>query len=111
VKRRPPKNTIRTVGKHLASFADDGREVSLPPSPKAVHGPPVALATYTIAEFCWAHRISLAFYYVLRERGEGPVEMRIGARVLISMEAAAAWRHARETIATGKNAEGDASAA
>jgi hypothetical protein len=53
-------------------------------------------AAYTVAEFCAAHRISRSTFYNLRKRGLGPVEARIGARVLISMEAASRWRRARE---------------
>jgi len=51
---------------------------------------------FTIPEFCQAHRISESLFYRLRAEGEGPVVMRIGARVLISKEAAARWRRVRE---------------
>jgi hypothetical protein len=61
-----------------------------------IRGPPPP-AAYTIATFCLAHDISPAFYYKLRSLGQGPVEMKIGTRRLISFEAAAAWRRARET--------------
>lgn len=57
---------------------------------------PTAAGALTIKEFCDLHRISVAFFYVLRARGEGPVEMHVGSRVLISREAAADWRRARE---------------
>jgi hypothetical protein len=56
-------------------------------------------AAYTIDEFCEAHRISRAFYYVLRKERKAPREMRAGARVLISQEAAADWRRDREAAA------------
>jgi len=56
--------------------------------------PPVA---YSIREFCEAHRISTAFYYDLRNTGRGPREMIVGARRIISGEAAADWRRERET--------------
>ena len=49
-------------------------------------------AVYTISEFCAAHKISRAFYYKLSKEGRGPAEMRVGRRVLIREEAAAAWR-------------------
>jgi hypothetical protein len=51
---------------------------------------------FSISEFCQAHRISVAKYYLLRAAGEAPVEMKVGARRLISVEAAAAWRRQME---------------
>ena len=54
----------------------------------------------SIARFCQRHGLSPSFYFKLRALGLGPTEMRIGARVLISKEAAAAWRAAREAAAT-----------
>ena len=48
--------------------------------------------TMTISEFAARHRISKQFYYKLRAAGQGPTEMRIGSRVLISKDAAEAWR-------------------
>ena len=58
-------------------------------------------AAYTIREFCEAHRISKSTYYNLRKQGLGPdqcrgAELRPGGRVIITMEAAARWRRARE---------------
>ena len=53
----------------------------------------------TVREFCTAHRISHAFYYVMKAEGWGPREMWAGTRVLISPEAAADWRRAREAAA------------
>ena len=55
---------------------------------------------FTIREFCEAHKISQAFYYVMKNEGWGPAEMHAGQRVLISSEAAAEWRLAREAAAT-----------
>ena len=53
-------------------------------------------AAFSIAEFCKAHRISESMYFKMRAQGLGPVEMIVGTRRLISWEAAAAWRRARE---------------
>ena len=53
----------------------------------------------TVREFCRDHKISLAFYYVMKNEGWGPAEMAAGARVLISHEAAADWRREREAAA------------
>ena len=58
-----------------------------------------ASCAFTIREFCQAHKISEAFFYVMRNEGWGPAEMHAGQRVLISHEAAADWRRAREAAA------------
>lgn len=50
----------------------------------------------SIPEFCAAHGISVAFFYKLKKQGEGPREMKVGARTLITFESAAEWRRARE---------------
>jgi hypothetical protein len=77
-------------------------------SPNAARAPPVPAfgfdelpaaakrTAYTINEFCQAHGISPAMYYKLKAQGLGPLEMKVGSRRLISFEAAAAWRRARE---------------
>lgn len=53
-------------------------------------------AAYSIASFCAAHEISRSKFYQLVNAGIGPRLMRVGAKVLISTEAAADWRRARE---------------
>jgi hypothetical protein len=55
---------------------------------------------YTIEQFCKAHGFSKAHYFNIARAGLGPRIMRVGSRVLISREAAADWRKARETAAT-----------
>ena len=55
------------------------------------------LDAFSIAEFCARNGpISRALYYKLKQAGCGPREMRAGSRVLITAEAAAAWRQERE---------------
>ena len=54
---------------------------------------------YSVDEFCARHRISPQLFYKLKPLGLMPVTFRLGTRVLISREAAAAWRRARETEA------------
>jgi hypothetical protein len=49
---------------------------------------------YTIEEFCDRHRISVPLFYKYRDTM--PVTFNVGTRVLISREAAAAWRRERE---------------
>ena len=52
---------------------------------------------YSIDEFCGIHGISRAMLYKLLARDAGPRLMRVGARVLISDEAARDWRRAMES--------------
>src|SRR5215831_849594 len=66
-----------------------------------IRGPPVPPAVFTIATFCIAHHISEAFYFKLQSQGIGPREMRIGSRVFVTFEAAAAWRAEREAATAG----------
>ena len=47
---------------------------------------------FTINEFCWSHGISRATYYNLKACGEGPDEMRVLGKVLITEAAGAKWR-------------------
>ncbi len=54
---------------------------------------------FTIDEFCRAHGFSRAHYFNLQKLGMGPRVMRVGSRVLVSREAAAEWRRAREVPA------------
>ena len=49
---------------------------------------------YSVDEFCARHRISPQLFYKLRPLM--PVTFNVGTRVLISREAAAAWRRERE---------------
>jgi hypothetical protein len=57
-------------------------------------------ACFSIASFCVAHHISEAHYFSLKAQGLGPREMRLGARVLVTFEDAAAWRAERVAAAT-----------
>jgi len=54
------------------------------------------LDAFSIEAFCTRHSISIRQYYKMRKLGLTPVEFRVGTRVLISKESAAAWRRARE---------------
>jgi hypothetical protein len=57
---------------------------------------------YSIAEFVELHGISIDSYFKLARSGLGPRTMKVGARTLISVEAAEAWRREREG-ATARN--------
>ena len=50
----------------------------------------------TVTEFCAAHGVSRAMFYLLVEQGLAPRSFKVGARRLISIEAADDWRRARE---------------
>ena len=52
---------------------------------------------YSIDEFCARRRISVQLFY--KNRQQMPRTFNVGTRVLISKEAAAAWRRERETAA------------
>lgn len=69
----------------------------------------MSTAAYSIAEFCQAHRVSRAFFYVLQKRGEGPAVMKVGKRTLVSEESAKDWRKRMESVAVlqGKTETGD----
>jgi hypothetical protein len=54
---------------------------------------------YSVDEFCARHRISPQLFYKLKPQGLMPVTFNVGTRVLISKEAAAAWRREREQAA------------
>jgi predicted DNA-binding transcriptional regulator AlpA len=53
-------------------------------------------AAQTVAEFCDDNRISRSKFYQLIDQGIAPRIMRIGAKVLITSDAAAEWRAERE---------------
>ena len=49
---------------------------------------------FSVDEFCRRHGISVQLFY--KCRAQMPATFRVGTRVLISKEAAARWRAARE---------------
>jgi predicted DNA-binding transcriptional regulator AlpA len=56
----------------------------------------MSIEATSIADFCQAHGISRALFYLLRKRGQAPKTLAAGRRRLVSAEAAAAWRRAME---------------
>jgi predicted DNA-binding transcriptional regulator AlpA len=82
--RRPLKPEESSMPKSRTQFA---AVLPRPPTPR------LALS---IPEFCEAHGISEGFFYKLKKQGEGPREMKVGARTLITFESAAEWRRTRE---------------
>jgi hypothetical protein len=65
----------------------------------SIRGPPIPRGAYSIPEFAAAHGFSTEMYFKLKRQGLGPKEMQVGRRRLISLEAAAEWRRAREAAA------------
>jgi hypothetical protein len=64
-------------------------------------GPPKrhteVVGAYSVPDFCRLHGgMSEAFFFKLTSEGHGPKLMKVGARTMISVEAAAAWRRERE---------------
>ena len=56
----------------------------------------VGPAVYSVQQFCEAHEITKVLFYRLLKDGLGPRIMKVGARTLISVEAAADWRREME---------------
>ena len=55
----------------------------------------------SVEEFCNAYGISTSFFYKLMKQGKAPTTMQLGARRLISSEAAEQWRKQMETPTKG----------
>lgn len=51
---------------------------------------------FTVPQFCDAHGISRALFYILQRDGRGPRIMKCGRRTLIARESAEAWRRQME---------------
>lgn len=67
---------------------------------ETIHSAPTGRKAFSVGEFCRIHSISRAMFYKLAKIGMGPRTMKVGAKQLISEEAAAAWR-AERTAANG----------
>jgi hypothetical protein len=57
-------------------------------------------ACFTVAEFCDSHRISRSKLYELWRHGAGPRWKNVGAKRIITGEAAADWRAQDESAAS-----------
>lgn len=56
-----------------------------------------ATASLSVDQFCERYGITKRWYFKLRDRGEGPAEVRIGTRKIRITEAAAAEWEAQHT--------------
>ena len=59
-----------------------------------------------IATFCDRNGISESYYFALKRAGRGPREIKLGKRILITPEAEAEWRAARERETVAKTSTG-----
>ena len=57
---------------------------------------PADLDAFSVKQFCARHNISISMFTKLCSSGRGPRIMKVGSRTLVSREAAADWRAARE---------------
>jgi predicted DNA-binding transcriptional regulator AlpA len=87
-KAGPPSDDSNEI-EPFAHFDPDVEPVRKRPP---VRGPPLA---FSVQEFCALHGISRSYFYLLVQRGLAPRTMRLGSRVLISVEEATRWRAER----------------
>jgi hypothetical protein len=59
---------------------------------------------FSIQQFCAAHSLSRAMFYILLKNGRAPAVMKVGRRTLISAEAAADWRRRMEAATLERTA-------
>jgi hypothetical protein len=69
------------------------------PNPTSDNQAAVGAGSYTIAEWCKLHRLSLSMFYKMQVEGWGPRTMVVGACTRISAEADANWTREREAAA------------
>jgi hypothetical protein len=64
---------------------------------ETIKGASIATAlAFTVPQFCSAHGISRALFYILQREGRGPRIMKCGRRTLIARESAESWRRQME---------------
>jgi hypothetical protein len=114
-RRGPPSADPKAVEPMSHSESTSTGPTPTPP----IRGPPLATAdspkyrrkpksvdvsalAMSIRAFCALHDLSEDQFYKMRREGWGPAVMHVGKRTLISHEAAAAWRRAREQAATNE---------
>jgi hypothetical protein len=107
-----PRGTVAaSKDKLLASAAEPSRpqpessveQAASPPVQRsldsdAAQRAPLPIGAYSIPQFCAAHAISESFFHKLRKQGRGPPVIRLGARTLITIEAATRWRAEQKPV-------------
>ena len=109
---RPPDPVVeaRTRGQFVAHAVSDGEHRRRSRRKQQARAPPDDDdnndhhdGAFSIRAFCARHSISQSFFHKLRSLGLGPAIMKVGARTLISSEAAARWRAEREAGTSDNN--------
>ena len=59
----------------------------------------IAVAAFSVKDFCASHSISRSMFYKLVKEGRAPRLLKLGTRTLVSAEAAAKWRQGLEGVA------------
>jgi predicted DNA-binding transcriptional regulator AlpA len=67
--------------------------------------PPPPRLAFGILEFCTAVGISEDFFYKLKRQGQAPRLLKIGARTMVSVQAANEWLVERERETASAEAE------
>jgi hypothetical protein len=96
-----PQSCPEEIERPLTGASQRGR-------PQAPRAPP-ELDAYSIREFCRRHSLTPYLFYKLQRQGLAPKVMQLGGRKLVSAEAAARWRKARERTATPRPRRGTTS--
>src|SRR5262245_3252864 len=87
----------RVIGKRDRRVKGKQKTHDRPQARAPPASPGAEIRAYSIPEFCRVHGgMSQAFFHALVAKGRGPKLMKVGARTMISVEAAAEWRHAQE---------------
>jgi len=100
---RPPDPAVeaatrgRVIGKRDRRVKGKQKTHDRPQARAPPASPGAEVRAYSIPEFCRVHGgMSQAFFHALVAKGRGPKLMKVGARTMISVEAAAEWRRAQE---------------
>jgi hypothetical protein len=80
---------------HFAPLVKADMDTRQPKSPSE-RAAQISPAAFSVPEFCSAHRISRALFYIMARDGRAPTIFKCGRRTLISVEAADAWRRRME---------------
>lgn len=110
IRREHPK--YNTVDQLKAVMPRIKYTLDVPPMPikdvaEKVASSPEAIATkrgaFTINSWCAHHDLSRAFFYVLKNRGEGPETYKVGRITRIGREADDAWKKTRGYDMAGRS--------
>jgi hypothetical protein len=103
MKRHPTRDKWETdMARREVTGKKPGAGIDHTETPPPIRGPPPPRLAFNIPEFCAAFRISEDFYFKLKRQRQGPREMKVGKRTLISVAAADEWRIEREAASKAK---------